>query len=153
MVVHTTDKKKVTGTNFSCFQAGKFSELGQYEFKHPKLEKPTHGKLLVKDNLGLTGMQVSLNRFPAGRSMPFTHSHKENEELYIFVGGKGQMLIDREIIEVSEGTCIRVGTRGVRAWRNNSNEDLYFICVQAKENSLHQDTLDDGVAGGAPSWD
>jgi mannose-6-phosphate isomerase-like protein (cupin superfamily) len=152
MVLHTLDAKKIDGANFTCFQAGKFSDLYQYELKHPKLEKPGRGKLLVREHLGLTGMQVSLNKFPAGRSMPFTHRHKENEELYIFIGGKGQMLIDEEIIEVTEGTCIRVKTKGVRAWRNNSNEDLYFICIQAKENSISQDTFDDGIPGDAPNW-
>lgn len=152
MTVHTLDAIKVEGANFSCFQAGKFSDLYQYELKHPNMEKPARGKLLVKEHLGLTGMQVSLNKFPAGRSMPFTHSHKENEELYIFIRGKGQMLIDDEIVEVTEGTCIRVNTKGVRAFRSNSEEDLYFICVQAKQNSLSQDTFDDGIPGGTPKW-
>jgi mannose-6-phosphate isomerase-like protein (cupin superfamily) len=146
------EKKKVEGKNFTVFQAGKFADLYQYELKHPRQEKPVHGKLLVRDQLGLTGMQVSLNKFPAGRSMPFLHAHKENEELYIFVGGKGQMQVDGEIIEVTEGTCIRVATEGVRAWRNNSNEDLYFICIQAKEKSLHQETFEDGIPGGPPHW-
>lgn len=152
MAVHKLEEKKIEGANFTCFHAGKFADLFQYEFKHPKVEKAAPGKLLVKDQLGLTGMQVSLNRFPAGRSMPFLHSHKQNEELYIFVGGEGQMLIDGEIIDVTEGTCVRVNTKGARAWRNNSKEDLYFICIQAKENSLSQDTLDDGVPAGTPHW-
>jgi mannose-6-phosphate isomerase-like protein (cupin superfamily) len=153
MPVHTLEKKKVEGKNFTAFQAGSFADLHQYELKHPKYDKPVHGKLLLKAHLNLTGMQVSLNKFPAGRSIPFTHAHKENEELYLFVGGKGQMLVDGEIVDVSEGTCIRIATGGIRAVRNLSDEDLYYVCIQAKEKSLNQETFDDGIAGGAPDWE
>ena len=33
--------------------------------------------------LGLTGAEVSFNNLPAGVSVPFVHSHKENEEIYM----------------------------------------------------------------------
>ena len=36
----------------------------------------------LHDQLGLTGAEVSINILPAGASVPFVHSHKENEEIY-----------------------------------------------------------------------
>lgn len=145
--------KKAEGKNFTCIEAGKFADLNQYALKHPLLSRETEGKLLLKESLGLTAMQVSLNKLPAGKAVPFYHQHKQNEELYIFTGGKGQMQVDGETIDVQEGTVIRVGTNGSRTWRNNSDQDLYYIVIQAKEKSLSIDTFDDGIPGKDPvTW-
>ena len=92
-------------------------------------------------------MRISLNKFPAGYSVPFYHAHKHNEEVYIFVGGKGQMQIDDQNIDVEEGSVVRVKTEGMRTWRNNSDQDLYSVVIQAKENSLTADTFEDGIRG------
>ncbi len=80
-----------------------------------------------------------------GAGMPFYHKHTLNEEAYIFLKGKGQMQVDGEIIDVSEGSIVRIAPNGERTWRNNSNEPLIFIVIQMQENSLTQHTLDDGV--------
>src|SRR5258708_263695 len=85
---------KVEGKNFTAMHAGPFSTMEQYSFEHPLLKRKASGKLFLKDHLHLTSMQVSLNKLPAGRPVPFYHTHKNDEELYIFVGGKGQMQID-----------------------------------------------------------
>ena len=65
--------------------------------------------------------------------MPFFHRHKHNEELYIFVGGSGEMQIDDERFSVGEGTVVRVTSSADRIWRNTSTSDLYFLCVQYRE--------------------
>lgn len=142
-----------SGKNWEAIHAGKFSDLLQYELQHPIAPRKSRGKLFLKDHLNLNGMQVSINKLPAGVEVPFYHQHKENEELYIFIGGHGQMQIDGEQINVEEGTCIRVAPAGERTWRNNSSTDLYYIVIQAKENSLNIDTFDDGIPGDRPvSW-
>lgn len=141
------------GKNYSVLHTGHFADLDNYSFKHPLISEERRGKLFFKDYLELTGMQISLNKLPAGRAVPFSHAHKENEEVYIFTGGRGQMQIDGEIFDVQEGSVIVVRPEGMRTWRNNSKEDLYYIVIQAKMNSLSQDTFDDGVPGeGRPSW-
>jgi len=89
-------------------------------------------------------MEVSLGKLAPGTGVPYSHRHVENEELYLFIKGSGQFLIDGEVIDVQEGSCIRVAPDGVRAWRNNSTEDLYYIVIQAKNNSLGAHTLEDG---------
>ena len=154
MTTHTVEEKKIEGKNFSVFHAGKFHDLLNYELMHPRLNKKMRGKFLAKEELGLTGMQVSLNQLPPGKGTLFSHQHKQNEELYVFISGKGQMQIDAEIIDVCEGSCVRIATDGLRAWRNNGTEDLVCICIQAKENSLDQHTFEDGIPKmEAPVWE
>ena len=38
----------------------------------------------LHDSLSLTGAEISVNNLPAGAGVPFVHSHKKNEEIYIF---------------------------------------------------------------------
>jgi hypothetical protein len=35
----------------------------------------------------------------------------------------------------------------MRTWRNNSDQDLYYVVIQAQENSLTADTTEDGIKG------
>lgn len=133
---------KTEGRNYTSAQVGSFENLDQYvPYKDGKLR----GKLFLKDLLGLTGMEVSLNKLPAGKGVPFYHKHKHNEELYIFVKGTGQFQVDGDVIEVKEGTVIRVSPDGSRTWRNNSTEDLYYIVIQAAANGLTAWTVEDGI--------
>jgi mannose-6-phosphate isomerase-like protein (cupin superfamily) len=148
------DIPKQEGKNYSAMHPGKFADLKQYQLQHPVIEgRRVSGKLFVRDHIGLTGMQISLNCMPPGIAMPFGHMHKLNEELYIFTSGSGQIQIDGDIINVQEGTCVRVAPGGDRSWRNNGTENLHYIVIQAKENSLTQDTFDDGLPSEVtPAW-
>ena len=40
------------------------------------------GRVELHETLCLTGAEISINQFPAGASVPFVHSHKNNEEIY-----------------------------------------------------------------------
>lgn len=46
-----------------------------------------------------------------------------------FIKGSGRFQVDGDVIDVREGTVIRVAPEGTRAWRNNSSEDLYYIVL------------------------
>lgn len=145
--------KKTDGKNFTAANIGKWKELDNYTFTHSNLPAGFPGKLFLKKELGLTGMEVSLNKMLPGEGMPFYHTHQANEELYVFLKGKGQFQIDGEVIDVKEGTVIRVAPDGIRAWRNNSSEELYFIVIQAKADSLSGENISDGKGTGAPvNW-
>jgi mannose-6-phosphate isomerase-like protein (cupin superfamily) len=139
------DVKIVNGTNFSAVHAGPLSQLDNYTLEVPALNRTVKGKLFIKDFLGLTGMQISMNKFPAGFSSPYCHQHKANEEVYIFIKGRGQMQVDGQTIDVEEGSIVRVATGGARSLRNTSDGELQYICIQAKENSLEADTFEDGI--------
>jgi mannose-6-phosphate isomerase-like protein (cupin superfamily) len=145
--------QKREGRNFTVAHLGGWDELDNYTFKHPRIPREYPRKLFLKDELGLTGMEVSLNKMLPGEGMPFYHAHQTNEELYVFLKGKGQFQIDGEVIDVKEGTVIRVAPDGVRAWRNNSSEELYFIVIQTRSDSFSGSNISDGKGAVAPvNW-
>lgn len=129
----------MNGTHFSVVEAGPFNNLLSMS------KEPVPGKYFLKNRLGLTGMEVSLNQLPEGGSIPFYHTHRENEELYLFIGGQGQFQVDGQIFDVKEGTAIRVLPQGERTLRNLGTGDLFFIVIQAQEGSLRQWVETDGV--------
>jgi len=128
----------VQGKNYSAEHIGPLESLLQREFMG------FHGKYFIGGELGLTGCEVSLNRLPAGKGIPFVHAHKLNEELYIVLRGSGTFFVDGEEFPIQEGSLIRVAPDGERAFKAGS-EDLYFICIQAEAGSLTQATLEDGI--------
>jgi len=132
--------------NFSIVELGALANVKEKESFGVK------GKFFLKEQLCLTGCEISFGAIPARQSVPFLHSHKENEETYIFLHGSGVFYIDDHRLSVKEGSIIKVLPAGVRGLKAG-NEDLLYICIQTKENSLNQATLDDGViAEEEPSW-
>ena len=94
--------------NYSILNAGPFETLQEKEYNG------FSGKLFVGKDLGLTGCEVSLNRLPAGTSMPFAHAHKKNEELYLVLRGSGIFFVDGEEFPVQEGSLVRIAPAGDR---------------------------------------
>lgn len=134
------------GKNHSVEHIGPLETLLQRDFMG------FHGKYFLGKELGLTACEVSLNRLPAGKGMPFVHAHKKNEELYLVIRGSGIFFIDGEEFPIEEGSVVRVAPEGERAFKAGS-EDLYFICIQAEAGTLSQATLEDGIRlGTATSW-
>lgn len=111
------------------------------------------GRTTLHDRLGLSGSEISINELPPGVSVPFVHSHKRNEEVYIVIQGKGRFYIDGEEFEISEGSVIRVDPAGQRCIAADPQCPLRYICIQTEANSLVQFTENDGVIHETkPSW-
>ena len=51
------------------------------------------GRVELHDTLSLTGAEISINDLPAGANVPFVHSHKNNEEVYGILSGKGKVIL------------------------------------------------------------
>lgn len=132
--------------HYARFEAGDPSTWSTWEFQHPAFSRPTRGKLFLVERLGLTGMEVSLNTFRKGAAMPFLHTHREHEELYLFLSGRGEFLVDGERFPVGAGSAVRLAPAGQRAWRNTGEEPLSFVVVQARAGSLAESTIADGQA-------
>jgi len=118
--------------NFSKTELGAFTNLTE------------KGRVVVGESLGLTGAEISFNSFEPNVALPFVHSHKMNEEIYIIVNGNGEFMIDDDIIAVKEGDVLRIapqGKRGIKA----GDMGITYICIQAENNSLTQATENDGV--------
>lgn len=139
------------GTNFTAYESGARHDWPDHTVELPGIDIP--GKHFLKDEIGFTGCEISVNSMAPGASMPIYHQHKQNEEIYIFIQGKGEVQVDDEIVDVQEGTIVRITPEGERTWRNNSDEPLLFIIVQARENSLIQYGLSDAnVPEKAVAW-
>lgn len=75
-------------------------------------------------------------RLPAGASVPFVHVHRQNEEIYAVLEGKGKAEIDGESIEIKAGDWVRIAPKAKRRFFAADDEGIKYICIQVKENSL-----------------
>ena len=147
------DDNIIRGSNFTCVHAGPMQAWSEFHMDPPEVPRPATGKLFLRRFLGSAGLEMSLNAVPPGRAMPFLHRHQENDEVYVVVGGRGQFLVDGESIDVSEGSILRLGPAAARAWRNNSDEPLYFLCLQYRADGVVQGGTADGrKVEGTPAW-
>ncbi|WP_298068637.1 cupin domain-containing protein [uncultured Mailhella sp.] len=113
----------------------------------------TSGRTELHDALNLSGAEISINLMPAGVSVPFVHAHKQNEEVYIVLEGKGTLYIDGEELPLKAGDCFRIDPRGERCITAAADSPIRFICVQTKQGSLEGFTMNDGVVSASKaSW-
>lgn len=101
------------------------------------------GKQFVKDATGATSCEISFGTLPTGASIPFFHSHKDNEENYIVLSGTGKFQVNDSVFDIAEGSVIRVATNCDRNIKCTSGTPLVYICIQAKEGSLGGYTMTD----------
>lgn len=110
-------------------------------------------RVTIKEKLDLTGAEISVNNLPAGAGIPFAHSHKRNEEIYIFTSGNGLFLLDGYKLPVKEGTVVRVSPSVVRSIKADDSSGLSYFCIQVDEGSLVQATQDDAIISEEkPDW-
>ena len=99
----------------------------------------------LHDLLGLTGAEVSINALPAGASVPFVHSHKQNEEIYAVLEGEGKAVIDGEEVALKAGDWLRISPSAKRQFFASDKTAIKYVCIQVKENSLGGFTMTDAV--------
>ena len=102
-------------------------------------------RIELHDELKLTGAEVSINALPAGAGVPFVHSHKQNEEIYAVLDGKGYAIIDGEKVDLKTGDWVRISPSAKRQFFASDDSAIKYICIQVKENSLEGYTMTDAV--------
>ena len=112
---------------------------------YTKIGKVEGARTELHDKLALTGAEISVNTLPAGSSVPFVHAHKENEEIYFVLSGKGKAVIDGDEVALSEGDWIRIAPAGKRQFFAASDSPISYICIQVKAGSLGAYTADDAI--------
>ncbi|MDL2322569.1 cupin domain-containing protein [Bacteroidales bacterium OttesenSCG-928-A17] len=136
-------KKVAEDKNFTAVDFGKLAFLAE----------TANGKAFLKEITKATGTEISLSVLPARTDLPFFHFHKQNEETYIILSGEGKFQVDEHCFNISEGSIVRVAPAGLRGMTNTSDEQMIYIVIQSKENSLEQYSMDDGVLQEAtPRW-
>lgn len=82
-------------------------------------------KHLDSDHLGVTFIGYGPNvRSPMG------HSHREQEEAYVIVGGSGRIKLDDEIVQLRQWDVVRVAPHTVRAFEGGP-DGMQIIAVGA----------------------
>ena len=103
------------------------------------------GRVELHETLGLTGAEVSINQPPAGTGVPFVHSHKQNEEIYGILSGKGSVVLDGETVPLTAGDWLKVSPAAKRQFSAAADTGMTFVCIQVKEHSLAGFTAADAV--------
>ncbi len=73
-----------------------FDGPADLEFRHAS-------KALELERAGLT-----FQRIPPGYRFPIGHTHREQEEVFVVVGGSGRMKLDDEIVDVAKWDAVRI---------------------------------------------
>ena len=110
-----------------------------------KVSVAEEARVELHDLLGLTGAEVSINALPAGASVPFVHSHKQNEEIYAVLEGEGKAVIDGESVALKAGDWVRIAPAAKRQFFAAADKGIKYICIQVKAGSLEGYTMGDAV--------
>lgn len=102
----------------------------------------------LHDKLSLTGAEISVNNLPAGAGVPFVHSHKQNEEIYAILSGRGKAVIDGETVELKAGDWVRISPEAKRQFSAAEDSAISYICIQVKSGSLGAYTTEDAEIHG-----
>ena len=81
------------------------------------------------DNTTLNNLVVSTTTLYPGKQTR-GHSHKDQEEVYIFTSGYGNMLVGQETYQVEQNSIVLIPDGAFhKVWNNSKIEDLVFVCV------------------------
>jgi len=140
--------------NYTAVNIGKLEDVEAYSLIHPKLKTEIKGKVFLKDPTKSTGTEISFTTIPPKSEVGYFHIHNKDEETYIILKGSGFYQVDEDCFPIQEGSVIRVAPEGARSLCNTSEENMVYICIQAKENSLEEYTTEDGKRIAAtPKWE
>ena len=89
----------------------------------PGMEARFARKHIDSEHLGVTYI-----RYEAGVRSPMAHSHREQEEAYVVIGGSGRVRLGDEIREIRQWDVVRVSPVTVRAFEAGA-DGLEIIAV------------------------
>jgi quercetin dioxygenase-like cupin family protein len=130
--------------NYTAINIGSLDKLMEHSLIHPKSGQEIKGKVFVKEATKATGTEISFSVLPPQTEVSYFHIHNKDEETYIILKGLGYYQVDDDCFPITEGSVIRVAPNGKRGLCNTSDEQMVYICIQSKENSLEEHTADDG---------
>ena len=145
-------KTIVKAENVTAVDFGKWENLNEYTLElDPEIKIP--GKVFGGAATGTTGSDFSFQSFAPGTETGFLHTHKNHEELYFFLSGKGEFQVDGEVFAMKEGSVVRVAPEGKRSVRNNGTTPLVMLCVQYRSNTFTgEDANDADILAEKVAW-
>jgi mannose-6-phosphate isomerase-like protein (cupin superfamily) len=83
---------------------------------YPGIEARFARKHLDSEHLGVTYI-----RYGPGVRAPLAHSHREQEEAYVVLGGSGRIRLDDEVFDLRQWDVVRISPSTVRAVEGGEN--------------------------------
>ena len=101
-------------------------------------ESSRDGRRVVDHEMHLQYIGLTVNALTAGEEAGYWHKHSQVEELYIFIGGHGQLALNEDVVDVTAGSIVRVSPETWITWRcdPSSTEELRWFCVRAGGTEL-----------------
>jgi quercetin dioxygenase-like cupin family protein len=96
----------------------------------------------AKKQLGCEKTGVSRQRIAPGFRVPFGHTHKTQEELYVVVGGSGSVKLDDEVRPVRQWDVVRVAPETARGFEAGP-DGLELLAFGAPYADGDADTIQD----------
>ena len=94
----------------------------------------SEARVELHEKLGLTGAEVSINQLPAGAGVPFVHAHRNNEEIYGIIAGKGKAVIDGKEIALTAGDWLKVAPAAKRQF--SLPQMRHYLYLHSGEGTL-----------------
>ena len=98
----------------------------------------------AREPLGSDVLGLSYQRLAPNFRMPFGHRHREQEEIYVVLGGSGRMKLDDDVVEVKQWDVVRVPPETTRSYE--AGEDgMELLAFGAGASGLRDAEM-------APGW-
>jgi quercetin dioxygenase-like cupin family protein len=86
------------------------------EYQAPKFGlAPAVEARFAHDDLEAAATGLSYQRLEPDARMPFGHSHREQEEIYVVLSGSGRVKLDDEVVELAPLDAVRIAAPTMRA--------------------------------------
>ena len=85
----------------------------------------------ARDALHSRELGVSRFTYEPGGRMPWAHRHREQEEIYVVVGGSGRGSLDGEVVELGPWDVLRVAPEVVRSFEAGP-DGMDVICIGSR---------------------
>ncbi|UNK70429.1 cupin domain-containing protein [Microbacterium sp. H1-D42] len=96
------------------------------------------GKHFIEKEIGAQFAGISVNTTEPGGESPYWHSHARLEEIYIVIDGRGEIVLDDEVVPLEAGTVVRAAPGVMHALRclPDSPTALRWLCVRSAGMAL-----------------
>ena len=103
---------------------------------------PGEMRMSAASDLGNEQVSFTWRRMPplTGGKGSYGHRHKTQEEVYFVASGTLQFKLEDEVIDVFEGTVVRVSPEVARSVWNKGPDDAVVIVVSTKSEDPRSDT-------------
>jgi mannose-6-phosphate isomerase-like protein (cupin superfamily) len=103
---------------------------------------PGEMRMSAASDLGNEQVSFTWRRMPplTGGKGSYGHRHKTQEEVYFVASGAVQFKLEDEVIDVPEGTVVRVAPEVARSVWNKGPDDAVVIVVSTKSDDPRKDT-------------